>query len=316
MKVKLLVMLKIVVSGLSIWYVTRQIDAQNIKDVITGTEVKFVLLALLVFWFAQFVSSLRCAYIVGELGNKLPFIESARAHFIGLWFNQVLPTGLGGDVFKVAILKAFCGLGVALRAAILDRFSGLFILMLATAILLPLYWSVIPSEQTILKYALSALSVSFILVTIVFAYASTRIRSRFSSTALVSKLFFLGSDIWLFRKGHAFWRQMWTSTVVHFNGIAAYSLLGAALGLEVNILVFVLLVPLVFLVALLPISLAGWGIREAGAVWLFGLVGMSKENALVLSVAYGLMLIVAGVPGLVWFLRGKRVYFNQENLGK
>ena len=72
--------------------------------------------------------------------------------------------------------------------------------------------------------------------------------------------------------------------------------------------------PLDFLVALLPISLAGQGVREARAVWLFGSVGRPDEIAPVLSVAYGLMLSVVGVPGLAWFMRGRHLKFDQFRL--
>jgi hypothetical protein len=57
-------------------------------------------------------------------------------------------------------------------------------------------------------------------------------------------------------------------------------------------------VPLVFLIALIPLSFAGWGIREAGAMWIFGAVGMSKEDSVMLSVIYGVLLIIAALPGL------------------
>ncbi len=305
MKNKLLMTLKVVVSMLSLLLVARAVDLSSIITVIGSINPGFVFVALGVFWIAQIVSSLRCIYIANELGRDMTLSTSVKAHFVGLWFNQVLPTSLGGDVLKVAVLKQAIGLGVALRSAILDRFSGLFILMLAIVITLPLYSRIIPPEQNALLYGLKVLSIGFLVATIILAWATTKIREYLKPAPLLSKFLSLVSDIWLFRKGRSLWRQLWTSTIVHLNGIAAYGLLGMALGFDVNLLTFVLIVPLVFLVALLPISFAGWGIREAGAIWLFGLVGIPKENALILSIAYGSMLILAGLPGLVLFVRSK-----------
>ena len=79
-------------------------------------------------------------------------------------------------------------------------------------------------------------------------------------------------------------------------------MLSVAFGYEVNILTYMLIIPLVFLVALLPISFAGWGVREMGAVWLFSMVGMSEERSFLLSISYGVMLLLCGLPGLIWFL--------------
>ena len=311
MKDKLLLLLKIAVSAFSIYIVTRSINISSITNVCRSVDFKYVGLALTIFWIAQVISSLRCVYIAHELGKKLPLYASAKAHFVGLWFNQILPTSLGGDVVKVAILRESTGLGVALKAVLLDRFSGLMILMFTIAITLPLYAKIFSHEQRALFEALRLLSVGFVFSAAIIAWASTKVRIHLNTSAKISTILGLVSDIWLFHKGRPLWRQIWTSGVVHLNGIAAYALLGAALGFEINFLTYVLVVPLVFLVALLPISFAGWGVREAGAIWLFGLVGMPKEHALVLSVAYGSMLILSGLPGLIWFMRGKRIEIDR-----
>lgn len=305
MKAKLFLVLKIVVSLLSLLLVVRTSDLSSVASILSGIQPSFVLVALAVFWIAQVVSSLRCVYIANELGQELKLSTSVHAHFIGLWFNQVLPTSLGGDVLKVVVLTRIMGISMAIRTAILDRFSGLFILILAIVVTLPFYFIIIPPAQSTLLHGLTMLSIGALVATVLVAWSATRLKRYLPPMSLLSKIVVLLSDIWLFHRSRALWRQLWTSTIVHLNGIAAYGLLGLALGFDVNVLVFVLIVPLVFVVALIPVSFAGWGVREAGAIWLFGLVGISRENALVLSVAYGSMLLLAGFPGLVLFIRGK-----------
>lgn len=305
MKAKLFLVLKIVVSLLSLLLVVRTSDLSSVASILSGIQPSFVLVALAVFWIAQVVSSLRCVYIANELGQELKLSTSVHAHFIGLWFNQVLPTSLGGDVLKVVVLTRIMGISMAIRTAILDRFSGLFILILAIVVTLPFYFIIIPPAQSTLLHGLTMLSIGALVATVLVVWSAARLKRYLPPMSLLSKIVVLLSDIWLFHRSRALWRQLWTSTIVHLNGIAAYGLLGLALGFDVNVLVFVLIVPLVFVVALIPVSFAGWGVREAGAIWLFGLVGISRENALVLSVAYGSMLLLAGFPGLVLFIRGK-----------
>jgi len=294
--------LKIAGSLVSLGVVLYSVDLISIRNQLSHINFTTVLIALIIFWLAQFASSLRCVYVARTLGSELAFSASLRAHFVGLWFNQVLPTSLGGDIIKISILKKNIGMSMAIRSALLDRFSGLFLLMLVIVLTLPLYSKIIPHQQDKLLLCLGILSWGFISGTIVFAWLATHMRSQLTRPPILLNLVEFVSDIWRFNKINAFWKQIWTSSLVHFNGIAAYGLLGVALGFDINLLTFTLLVPLVSLIALIPISFAGWGTRELGAVWLFGLVGISKEDALAMSLAYGLLLIIAALPGVLFII--------------
>ena len=300
MRQYLFLALKVIISIASLTALAYSVSWSSLLDVLLKIQLPWALLALLVFWAAQGISALRCAYIARRLGAYLDFGTSVRAHFLGLWFNQVLPTSLGGDVVKIAVLKKPLGLGIAVRATVLDRLSGLILLMLAIALTLPLYTKLFNNVHITLP--LTALSIGFLLALPLGVWIAAILQQRLPDQAFLQKPLQLLADLPRFRKGLPLWEQTWTSTIVHFNGIAAYGLLGQALGIQVDWLLFVLLVPLVFLVALIPLSFAGWGIREAGAVWLFGAAGIAPENALAMSVCFGLMLIVASVPGLLLFM--------------
>ncbi|KAF0137780.1 MAG: hypothetical protein FD153_1608 [Rhodospirillaceae bacterium] len=63
------------------------------------------------------------------------------------------------------------------------------------------------------------------------------------------------------------------------------------------------LVPPVLLIMTLPISIAGWGVREQAMITAFGLVGVSEESALALSILSGLTILAGGLPGgVVWLV--------------
>ncbi len=305
LKAALVLILKGVVSIGSLFFVIRSVDWESLIKVLTHVQMFWIVLALLIFWGAQVVSALRCVYIARVLGGSIPLATSLRAHFIGLWFNQMLPTSLGGDVIKVAILKKSLGFSIALRSAILDRLSGFIFLLLAIAFMLPLYADIF-SQKSQFTYMLAALSLGGIATIILCAWGTHITRKYRSLHPIILKFIQIFSDIWSFRRGQLMWNQFWTSAIVHFNGIAAYGLLGKALAINVDLITLVLLVPLVFLVALLPVSFAGWGVREVGAVWLFSIVGVAKEDALAISIAFGLLLLVAGLPGLFLLYSGEK----------
>jgi hypothetical protein len=65
-----------------------------------------------------------------------------------------------------------------------------------------------------------------------------------------------------------------------------------------------LVVPAIMLVSMIPISFAGWGVREGAMIFGLGLVGVDTPDALAISVAFGLLQIVIAVPGgVLWLTR-------------
>lgn len=301
MKSILIFTLKVAVSIGSLYIVSRSIAWADVGDVLKQAQYSLMVLALVIFWVAQVFSALRCVYIARVLGGRLDLSTSLRAHFVGLWFNQVLPTSLGGDVIKIAILREPLGLSIAIRSAILDRLSGLMFLLLATAITLPLYANLFPSHPELI-IALGVIAVGGGLAIVLGAWAAHCVSKLSILNPIFLKLIQIFSDVWAFKKSSPLWEQAWTSAIVHFNGIVTYALLGFALGINVDFITFLLVVPVIFLIALIPVSYAGWGLREAGAVWLFGMVGIANESALAMSVCFGLLLVAAGLPGLFIFL--------------
>ena len=84
--------------------------------------------------------------------------------------------------------------------------------------------------------------------------------------------------------------------------------LSLGMGVEVGLLEMMVLVPPVVLMSMLPISLAGWGVREGAMVAALGLVGVAPADALALSVVFGLILLIGALPGAaIWFVTGRRI---------
>jgi uncharacterized membrane protein YbhN (UPF0104 family) len=83
-------------------------------------------------------------------------------------------------------------------------------------------------------------------------------------------------------------------------GTATYAM-AVGLGLNISFLECIVLMQPVALVANLPISIGGWGVRESAMITVFGLVGVPASASLVLSIQLGLLLLVVALPGgLLW----------------
>ena len=85
--------------------------------------------------------------------------------------------------------------------------------------------------------------------------------------------------------------------------MASYFVLARGLGLEIPLIDLIALLPPVLLVSALPISVNGWGVREAAVVGMLGFVGVPVDAALTLSVVQGLVTAASRLPGgVAWLL--------------
>ena len=87
------------------------------------------------------------------------------------------------------------------------------------------------------------------------------------------------------------------------NLLAIYLLVIGA-GIDIPVLTCFFFGGLSILISVLPISMAGWGVREGTMVALFGLIGVAPEQAMSVSIAFGVLMLLTALPaGFLWFHR-------------
>lgn len=305
---KISLFVKILISVTSLYFILYSISWNSIEKIFLHINIQWFIVAVILFWIVQIFSVLRCSYVVQTLGGNLSLLALTKAHFVGLWFNQVLPTALGGDAIKIALIRPQTGLTLAIRAIVIDRISGLMLLMFMLAIQLPLYLFYLRDIREIVW--ISIFSAVGIITIIFFAWLASLQQYRLNNWFSIEQMIRLFAELWLFSRGRQLWQQFWTSFIIHVNGILIYFFIGRALGVELVPFMIFLVVPIVFLISLMPFSFAGWGLREAGATWLFSVIGISYENSLAISVGFGILMIVAGMPGLIIYTFSRKLWVN------
>ena len=96
--------------------------------------------------------------------------------------------------------------------------------------------------------------------------------------------------------------QVGMSMLIHLFAMTGFFAVGNAVGLGLSLSTYLVLVPPVILLTLIPISLAGWGVREGAMIGFFLLVGAEKDLILSFSLLYGLLAIISALPGLAIYL--------------
>lgn len=83
----------------------------------------------------------------------------------------------------------------------------------------------------------------------------------------------------------------------------AIYLLAIGVGIELPVVTCFFFGGLSVLASVLPISMAGWGVREGAMVALFGLVGIAPAQAMTVSVTFGVLMVLTSLPGGLLWLR-------------
>jgi glycosyltransferase 2 family protein len=239
------------------------------------------------------------------VGISLPPATTARTLLLSLFFNQGLPAALGGMGARVYFTwRENVPMADAIGATVIERavfLAGLLVLGLIT---LPAF----PTANSDLAIAyvglfLGSSVVGILLVGVVWFLNH---RGRLADTGPMAKI------AAVFSRAADGRRQIVAAFLLmmlyHFASIATFALIVGAAGIEVETLTLVVLIPHVLLASALPISLNGWGVREISMVAAFGIIGVPAEQAVVVSMMFGLGVLVTRLPmGLLWFRQAPSV---------
>jgi glycosyltransferase 2 family protein len=201
-----------------------------------------------------------------------------------------LPSTVGGDVVRVALLTPRLGLAMAARSVICDRMLGLASLIVLVAALLPFFAFFI--DRGIAFVAIAATSVAGL---VIFAGLIARPDLLARAPFIGKYVGTIASDLrTVLTAGPAGTFCVALAVINHLLSVPVAYLLAQSVKALVSFLACLLIVPPTLLVSTLPISLGGWGVREGTLAAGFALVGGSVGGAVTVSVIMGLLGPVTG----------------------
>lgn len=221
--------------------------------------------------------------------------------FVGQLFSQALPSTVGGDAVRVLVLnRAGLPLKNVIHGVLIDRVTGVAGMFLLVLIAQPLLYELIADRTAYWGLFL----VNLCGLTGVGAFlAIDRLPARWHLWRPVAALVAFSADgRRVFFDPRRTPPIMLLAVAVQLINVVIVFLLGRGLGLDIALVECFALVPPVLLLATVPVSLAGWGLREGAMVAALGFVGVAAADAVVLSVLYGLGLLVAALPGALFWL--------------
>ena len=304
------VLLKLAVTGGIFAYLLSKTPLAPVAALLTGVNVPLLAVAVGCYVLAQTLSALRWQRVAQSLRLRASYGYFWAQYFAAMWLSQALPSGIGGDVYRAWHLGRRAGRhGAAASSVLLERLSGFGVMLGLGVVLLPLY---------VQNGALWPLS-SFLLLLGAGGAVGLPVLVLLARHRHGRRLWQLRFSRWLWRLSRdvnrvffARWQLLgWhvvMSVLIQGLNLLMYAVLAHALGLSIPFWLFVALVPPVILTMLVPISFAGWGLREGAMVWVMTTAGLlTAPQALSLSLLVGVTTLLAAGVGLgVFVMRSVR----------
>jgi glycosyltransferase 2 family protein len=294
---------KLLVTGACFWYLSRQINLSQVIAAIPWLDFRWAALAVLLVVLQIPLLGLRWCAIVDALGARdrcLTRTVMIEITAIAVFFAQVLPSVAGDGIRAWLLARRGRDWRNAVISVVIDRAIGVGLLVaLGFAILL------LPSGLTALggyRDVVLVVYAGLLLAGVLGLLLAPRIApllARWRYSRWLAKLALDARRVLLGPRGPLI---LALGCLIHVLTIVVVWSVGRAEGLVLPISDAAVLFTVMIGVAIVPISIGGWGLRELAVISLLGNHGIAPERALLFSVCFGLVLAAGSLPGAVVWL--------------
>lgn len=264
---------KLMITAACFWYVSRKIDVNNIYKLFGQVNIQWLAAAIAAFLFSKLLSAIRLNIYFEDIGIRLPFIKNVKLYWLSMFYNIFLPGSISGDAYKVIRLTKQYQMPYKKTAAavLLDRFSGLFALIL----LLSLIWMYVFDtgfySWWIMSGAIGCVPLFFFAVKFYFPW----FLKNFTRTYL------------------------WAIGVQVFQVVCMLAIIkGLHISRKEEVYVLILIFMVSSVVAVLPFTIGGLGAREMVFLWGAEHFNLDTNAAVMASVLFYLTTLVSSAFGL------------------
>ena len=295
---------KLVITGALAWLLLSRVNFAPVGHFLrSGRAIGAMAFCVAALIVQAALAALRFRWIMRLMGHAFPFRLGFSTWMIGLLVSQTLVTFIAGDATRIwQIVRRGYGRRLAGGAVFLERALGFAVLMAMVVASIPFLLD--HGATGAVRTGLLALALLCAVGIVGFVASGFtdkvigRLVPRLRQNRIADGLLDVTSAA---RYLAASWPLslgiVALSAVMHLCNVAAFYILGEAAGIDLPALTVSAVALPVMLIALMPIALAGWGVREGAAVVGYGLFAVPAETAVTVSVAFGLALLIASLPG-------------------
>jgi len=301
-------LLRVVISLGLLAFLLARVGVRETWESLQGANIGYLLAVFLLYLLSIVLRSYRWRIFLNAQGVQASLPKLASLYLIGVFFNLMLPTGFGGDVVRIYELSQYSSLTASsITTVFMDRLSGFLALFAMATLALAFSHRLVPSEVgvTIVAIFLTSLVGTR-------ALFSRPFWSRLKGLPILSSLAQRGGVKELYLSAQSYTLIPFAQAIslsLAFNILSVFMnyLVALSFGVRISFWYFLLFIPIISFLLVLPISLSGLGVREAGYVYLFTQAGVSDSLALAISLCiYGITVVIGLIGGLLYAVEGYR----------
>ena len=303
----LLLSSKIFVSVALLYVALRNVDFHELISRFDVTSFSWIGLAIAATLLQIFVGVLRWREISAECGAPLPVAKATRFNLIGAFFNQTLPSSIGGDAVRLwLVARGGAGWRAATYSIFVDRAIGLIALAVVVVATLPWSYQLISNSHgrsalLLVDFAALAAGVGFL----VLGWLPWPWLKKWWATHHIHACSVIANRV-IFNRTRGP-KIALLSFLVHLLAVVIAWCVVRSIAAPVLFGQVFQLIPPVMLITMMPISIAGWGVREATMGLAFGYAGLVSAEGVNVSLLYGAVSFIVGAfGGLVWIFSAEK----------
>jgi glycosyltransferase 2 family protein len=311
----LLSTIKILISAALLYFALRKANFSDLASRINIASLGWIGMAIAVTFLQIFIGVLRWREISAECGAPLALRQAMRFNLIGTFFNQTLPSSIGGDAVRLwLVARGGAGWRAATYSIFVDRAVGLIALAVIIVASLPWSYNLIgdPSGRSALLFVdLAALAggMGFLLLgRLPWPWLKRWWGNHLHACSVIANRVIFSRE-----RGPTI---AVLSVLVHVLAVVIAWCVVQSIAAPVGFSQIFQLVPPVMLITMLPISIAGWGVREATMGLAFGYAGLMTNEGVNVSLLFGAVSFIVGAfGGLVWIFSAEKAAQGSVPIG-
>jgi len=294
-----------------------RVDWQELTHIVSQASLGYVGAALFIELLNVVPRVLRWRALLITQGTREPFLRLLSIYLVGSFFNNFLPSNVGGDSVRMLRLGQLTGRGAdAASSVLVERLCGLLAVLLMGVVAVLSNWRLASAGG--IGFLVLGMFFVFILGMLLL-FNLRRVRScvdrlpltfpdrggvRGVLAVLTSKLGKLYDSIYAFRShGHALLVVLAFSFLFRLGDVFRLYVQSFALHVPISFIWLMMVISLIAVVTSVPLSLNAIGIQEGAYVFIFGLAGIAAPQALAMALlSRGVRLVVSLVGGVIYLL--------------